>query len=59
MKSFVMTGDASFDITNPNTVNAIGEWRYDVTVSYPGGVTGDWAGGSQRCDLDRSFRPDG
>ncbi len=38
-------GDASFDITNPNTVNTIGEWRYDVTVNYPGGVTGDWAGG--------------
>ncbi len=38
-------GDASFDITNPNTVNTIGEWRYDVTVSYPGGVTGDWTGG--------------
>ncbi len=38
-------GDASFDITNPNTVNTIGEWRYDVTVNYPGGVTGDWASG--------------
>ena len=38
-------GDAAFDITNPNTVNTIGEWRYDVTVNYPGGVTGDWTGG--------------
>ena len=38
-------GDAEFDITDPNTVNAIGEWRYDVTVNYPAGVTGEWTGG--------------
>ena len=38
-------GDAAFDITNLNTVNTTGEWRYDVSVVYPGGVTGDWTGG--------------
>ena len=36
---------AVFDITKLNTVNAIGEWRYDVSVVYPADVTGDWASG--------------
>ena len=38
-------GDAVFDISTVNTVNAAGEWRYDVSVVYPAGVTGDWAAG--------------
>jgi len=38
-------GDAAFNVTNLNTVNAIGTWRYDVSVVYPGGVTGDWTAG--------------
>jgi hypothetical protein len=38
-------GDAVFDITNPNTVNATGTWLYDVSVNYPAGVTGSWSAG--------------
>ena len=37
---------ARFDITNPNTVNTGATWYYDVSpVTYPAGVTGDWAAG--------------
>jgi hypothetical protein len=38
-------GTAEFNITNLNTVNAGGQWLYDVTVNYPAGVTGDWTAG--------------
>ena len=37
---------ATFDVTNPNTVNTGSTWYYDVSpVIYPAGVTGDWAAG--------------
>ncbi len=35
---------AVFDITNPHVLGT-GSWRYDVSVVYPAGVTGDWAAG--------------
>ena len=38
-------GNATFDITKPNTVNAAGTWHYDVSVVYPAGVTGNWDAG--------------
>ena len=39
-------GDAVFNITTPNTaVSTGGQWRYDVSVSYPAGVNGDWLAG--------------
>ena len=39
-------GDAVFDITTVNSpLHAGSQWRYDVSVVYPTGVTGSWAGG--------------
>ena len=40
-------GDAIIDISTANTsVSSGGQWRYDVSpVTYPVGVTGDWASG--------------
>ena len=39
-------GDAVFNISNVHTLLGPGsQWRYDVSVSYPAGVTGDWASG--------------
>jgi gliding motility-associated-like protein len=35
-------GDAEFDITNLNTVNATGTWRYDVEIVYPTDVDGTY-----------------
>ena len=39
-------GDATFNINNINAaLHAGSQWRYDVSVSYPAGVTGSWAAG--------------
>ena len=39
-------GDAVFNISTVNTaVSTGGQWRYDVSVSYPAGVNGDWLAG--------------
>ena len=39
-------GDAVFDVSTVNTALHSGsEWRYDISVVYPAGVTGSWAGG--------------
>ena len=39
-------GDATFNISTVNTALYTGsQWRYDVTVTYPAGVTGSWAAG--------------
>ena len=40
-------GDAIIDVSTANTsVSSGGQWRYDVSpVTYPVGVTGDWASG--------------
>ena len=39
-------GDARFNISTVNTVlHAGSQWRYDVSVVYPAGVTGSWAAG--------------
>ena len=39
-------GDAVFDISTVNSpLHAGSQWRYDVSVIYPAGVTGSWAGG--------------
>ena len=39
-------GDALFNISTVNqSVSTGGEWRYDVSVAYPAGVTGDWGAG--------------
>ena len=38
-------GPAKFDITNLNTVNTGATWYYDITTTYPVGVTGSWLTG--------------
>ena len=39
-------GDATFNISTVNTtLHAGSQWRYDVSVVYPAGVTGSWAAG--------------
>jgi gliding motility-associated-like protein len=39
-------GDAVFNITDLNPALHAGSiWRYDISVSYPAGVTGSWNGG--------------
>ncbi len=39
-------GDATFNISTVNTtIHAGSQWRYDVSVVYPAGVTGSWSSG--------------
>ena len=39
-------GNATFNISTVNTTLHPGsQWRYDVSVTYPAGVTGSWAAG--------------
>ena len=39
-------GDATFNISTVNATLYTGsQWRYDVSVVYPAGVTGSWAAG--------------
>ena len=39
-------GDATFNISTVHTALSPGsQWRYDVSVVYPAGVTGSWAAG--------------
>ena len=40
------TGDSvNFSISTTNTMTPGSQWRYDVSVIYPAGVTGDWSAG--------------
>ena len=38
-------GSVDFTINTTNTLTPCSLWRYDVSVVYPAGVTGDWAAG--------------
>ncbi len=44
--------DGTADITITNPTNQTGEWRYDLDVTYPAGVTGTLSDGTNQTDLN-------
>ncbi len=44
--------DGTADITITNPTNQTGEWRYDLDVTYPAGVTGILSDGTSQTDLN-------
>ncbi len=44
--------DGTADITITNPTNQTGEWRYDLDVTYPAGVTGILSDGTSQTALN-------